>query len=229
MRTSTRLTLAYGALAAADTALAGSARPWAHRLRTLTKPLLMPTLAASLLTDDRATTSPLRRTTLAALTGGWIGDVALLGRGERAFTSGAGAFAMGHVASLAGFLRHRDRTSRLAGTTRGRLVAGAWAVSAPVVARAAYRQDRALGTTVLGYSALLATTTAAAGHLDPALPRDTRWCASAGSGLFLLSDGVLGARTFVLSDPPARSESAVMASYAAAQLLLVRAAARAAR
>ena len=52
--TSARLRAAYVALAATDAVLAGTAGVWAHRARYVTKPLLMPTLAGSLLTSTRA-------------------------------------------------------------------------------------------------------------------------------------------------------------------------------
>ena len=58
--TARRLRAAYVVVAAADTLLAGTEGERAHRARLLSKPLLMPLLAASLATDPRAATSPLR-------------------------------------------------------------------------------------------------------------------------------------------------------------------------
>lgn len=227
MRTTTRLKLAYGALAITDTLLAGSGSRWAHHARFVTKPLLMPVLGASLATDPRAQGSPLRTSTLAGQAAGWAGDVLLLGEGPRAFASGAGSFGVGHLAYLSGMLRQRDRTSPLSANRAARAIAATWAVSGPVMAVAAGRRERFLGPTVLGYSALLSSMTATAQHLSPALPRDARMLTAAGTGLFLLSDSVLGSRTFVLTDPPHRLESVVMATYTAAQLLISEGAARA--
>ncbi len=51
--TSTKLKLAYVGLAAVDTWLSGIAGKGAHRARFVTKPLLMPTLAASLVTNPQ--------------------------------------------------------------------------------------------------------------------------------------------------------------------------------
>ncbi|WP_436698641.1 lysoplasmalogenase [Nocardioides sp. BYT-33-1] len=229
MRRSTKLKVAYGALAAVDTALAGSPRPWAHRVRFLTKPLLLPTLGAALAGDARASGSPLRTTTLVAQAGGWGGDILLLGHGERMLAAGAGSFGLGHLAYLAGFRRHRDRRTPISRARTARLIAGLWATSGPVVAAAAARQDRRLGGVLLGYSALLATMAAGAAHLDPALPRDARLLTAAGGALFLTSDAVLGARTFLLPGAPQRLESVVMATYTGAQLLLAEGAARAGR
>lgn len=229
MRTSTKLKLAFGVLAAVDTALAGSGNPRAHRFRRLTKPLLMPTLAAALATDPGATGSPLRRTTLVAQAGGWAGDVLLLDHGPRAFASGAGWFGLGHLAYIAGFVRHRDRSVPLTGLATTRGLALSWALTAPPVAVGAYRQERMLGPSLLGYSAVLTFMTAAAQHLDPALPRDARVLTGLGAGLFMASDSVLGARSFLLPDPPSRLESVVMATYTAGQFLLAEGAARAGR
>lgn len=225
MRTSTKLKLAYAALAATDTALAGTASPWAHRARFVTKPMLMPVLGASLATDPAARGARLRTTTLVAQAAGWGGDVLLLGEGPRAFAAGAGSFGVGHLAHIAGFSRHRD-AGRRHHNRAVRAVAGAWAASAPVMAVAAARQDRALGPTVLGYSAALSGMVAAANHLSPEVPRSARLLIAAGAGLFLLSDSLLGTRTFLLSDPSPRLEAAVMATYTAGQFLICEGASR---
>lgn len=227
MRTTTRLKLAYGALAVTDTLLAGSGSRWAHRARFVTKPLLMPVLGASLATDPRARGSALRTSTLAGQAAGWCGDVLLLGEGPKAFAAGAGSFGVGHLAYISGLARHRDRATPITGNRGARAIAGTWALSGPVMAVAAARKEPALGPTVLGYSALLSTMAASAQHLSPAVPRDARLLTAAGAGLFLLSDSILGSRTFVLPDPPQRLESLVMATYTAAQLLISEGAARA--
>lgn len=121
---SAAVTRAYVALSAADTVLAGLG---ARRLRRLTKPLLMPTLARGLLaatspsdgpSDPGTTGGPDRRAravraTLAAqaLSGG--GDVALLGRGDVAFLTGLSSFLAGHGAYVLAFteLRRTRETS----------------------------------------------------------------------------------------------------------------------
>src|SRR5262249_8686028 len=79
-----RATTVFVALAAADTVLAGMGR---HRLRWLTKPLLMPVLVAgSARWSGRARPS------------GGAGEVALLGGGAAAFPAGLVSFLAGHVA-----------------------------------------------------------------------------------------------------------------------------------
>jgi uncharacterized membrane protein YhhN len=223
LTTSTKLKLAYAGIAAVDTWLSGSASPRAHRARVLTKPLLMPTLMASLLTNPKAADSPLRSSTLAAQAGGWGGDLALMGDGSSSFLVGSGSFAVGHAAYISGFRANRSKTRR----PGPKAVAALWATTSPGMVLAASRLDRKLGPAIAGYSAMLATTVAAATQLDPALPRSARRATLAGAALFMLSDSILGTRKFLLKNPPARMESAVMASYTAAQFLLSEGAARA--
>lgn len=224
-----RLRLAYLGLAAADTLLSGSSGRWSRRARLVTKPLLMPTLAASLATDRRARRSPLRTSTLTGQVAGWAGDLALLGEGTGRFEAGAVSFAVGHLGYQSGFRRSRDTRlpTRQAGGPRA--VAAAWALSAPYLAHRAARREPGVGKVVLGYSAVLATTTATATHLSPALPREARTLTALGGALFLLSDTVLGWRRFVVGEGHPRLESVVMATYTAAQLCLAEGARRAVR
>jgi len=222
---STKLKLAYAGLAIADTWLAGSSHRRAHQARVLTKPLLMPTLMASLITDPKAADSPLRTSTLIAQAGGWGGDLALMRHGTKPFAVGSGSFAVGHAAYITGFLRRRSKTAR----PGPKAVAGLWAVTAPAMVIGAYREEKVLAPAIAGYSAMLAGTVAAATQLDPALPRSARRATLAGAALFLLSDSVLGTRKFLWKNAPARVESVVMATYTAAQLLLSEGAARAGR
>lgn len=223
-RAATVLKLAYAALAAVDTTLSASSRPARHRARRYTKPLLLPVLAASFAADPRARRSPLRRTTLAGQAAGWVGDVALLGDEPRHFALGASAFATGHAAYITGLLAERDPAASLA---RPATVGALWAVGAPRTLVAAYRTEPLLAPVLAGYSALLSGTAAAATVLGPQIPAGARRATLAGAGLFLLSDSILGLRKFVLADPPAWLEGAVMATYCSAQFLLADGAARA--
>lgn len=219
--------MAYVALAAADTWLSGSAAPAARRARLVTKPLLMPALAGSLVTSDRAKGSPLRWPTLAAQGFGWGGDVALLGEGDRAFLAGTGSFALGHAAYIVGFHHNRSRDSRIVAEPVPRALAATWAVTAPVLAWGAARKDPRLGAAVAGYSAILTTMVATASQLDTGVPTGARRLAAVGAGLFMVSDTILGGRMFLLRNPPEKLERVVMATYTTAQLLLSEAAARA--
>ncbi len=224
--TSTKLKLAYVGLAAVDTWLSGIAGKAAHRARFVTKPLLMPTLTASLVTNPKAADSPLRTSTVAAQVGGWGGDVALLGEGTKPFLVGAGSFGLGHVAYLTGFVRQHGH-SGIRDAAGPKAVAGSWALTAPAMAFLASRRNRELGGPIFGYATMLAAMAAAANYLDTDLPPSARRLTAAGAGLFMVSDTLLGFRKFAMTDPPAHLETAVMATYTAAQFLLSEGAARA--
>ena len=223
--TSGSLRAGYAGLALLDSWLAGRP-PHRRRARLLTKPLLMPMLAGSLLTDPRARDARLRRSTLLAQAGAWGGDVALLGAGTRPFLAGVGLFAAGHLGSLAGMRRLAGPTP-LRQTPGGRVAAGIWLTTAPVLAYAVARRGPVLVAPVLAYAALLATLAARASHLDPDLPVDARRRAAAGAWTFLVSDTLLATRTFVLAAPNPGLDRAVMLTYTSAQLLLSEAATRA--
>ena len=204
LTTPTKLKLAYAGLAATDAWLSGIPDRRAHRARFVTKPLLMPTLAASLVTSPRAADSPLRTTTLAAQAGGWGGDVALLGEGTRPFLAGTGSFAR--------------RTPGLPGRVRPPAQQGS---GRHLTGRSGRR--RVLGADRTGDGADGASQGARAGTSGPRLRHDARHdggrrppistptlspasrrLTAAGAGMFMLSDTLLGIRKFVLADPPAR-------------------------
>ncbi len=225
VRTTTRLRLGYAGIAAVDAWLAGSSSPGSHRARLVTKPLLMPVLAASLATDPAAARSPLRTSTLLAEGAAWVGDLALLGDRPDHYKVGAGAFAAGHASYVTGMVRQRSPVP-LPGP-RG--IAGLWVITSPLLALFAAREERSLGAGLLAYSVSLAGMVAASTQLDRALPRSSRRLTQAGAALFMVSDALLGARRFVFRDPPARTETVVMATYTAGQVLLAEGAARASR
>lgn len=189
-----RSTLAYAALAAADTLLAATGRDKARRV---TKPLLMPTL---LLDKDR----PTQR----ALALGAAGDVALLGHSDAAFMAGLGSFLAGHVAWMAAL---RQRVG--GGWLRERPWAAAPYVGA-FVGLNAYLWSRTGRDRlpVLVYSTALLGTALAA--LDTGDPRT-----AAGGALFLTSDTLLALEKFAGVQLPAH-EGWVMATYTSAQALL---------
>ena len=189
-----RATVAFAALAAADTLLAATGH---DRPRWLTKPLLMPVLMAG---RDR----PAQR----ALALGGVGDVALLGSGEIAFTAGLVSVLAGHVAWIIA-LRQRPGGGRL----RARP-----ALAAPHVATFGamnaylWRRTGQNRIPVLVYSAALLAMSLVA--LDSGSPRTT-----AGGALFLASDTLLALEKFGDLRLPAH-EGVVMATYASAQALL---------
>lgn len=185
---------AYLVLALGDTALAASGR---DRARRATKPLLMPVL--SLRRD-----APTRR----ALLLGGVGDVALLGEGQGAFSAGLGSFLLGHVAWVRA-LRGRPG----GGVVRRRpVLVLPYAVLLAGLNAFLWRRTGPDRVPVLVYSAALTATAVAA--LDTG---DAR--AAAGGLLFLGSDALLALERFAGVHLPAH-EGLVMAGYTSAQALL---------
>ncbi len=189
-----RATVVFAALAAADTLLAATGH---ERQRWLTKPLLMPVLMVG---RDR----PVQR----ALALGGVGDVALLGSSEIAFTAGLVSFLAGHVAWIIA-LRQRPGGGRL----RARPALAAPHVSAFAALNAyLWKRTGRDRIPVIAYSATLLAMSLAA--LDSGSPRT-----AAGGALFLTSDALLALEKFGGLHLPAH-EGLVMATYTSAQALL---------
>ena len=222
MSLATRLKAAYAGLALADAALSTSRRPWAHKARFVTKPLLMPLLSASLVTTPGSSSA--RRPVLLAQAAGWVGDVALLSEHRRPFVVGTAAFGAGHLAYLAAFAPRGRAQPPPVRDPRARALAALWAATAPVMAWDA-RRDGVAGT-VATYSALLTSMAVSATRLDADQPAAARRLIAAGALTFLASDATLGMRKFVLDEPSPVVEGVVMATYTAAQVLLSEGASR---
>lgn len=209
----------YTALATADTILAGKTSKAARRARFALKPLLMPTLSVAFGAATRGRTDTLTRSTRAAQALSWGGDVALLGSGNQAFLTGVGSFAGAHAAYITGFASRRDR-GQIAEHPGLKAAAAMWATTAPVMGLAAARRSRDLGLPVAGYATILATMFGASMLLDPSISASARRTLQAGTGLFLLSDSLLGVQEFLLRSYSPALESAVMATYTAGQGLI---------
>jgi uncharacterized membrane protein YhhN len=186
----------FATLASVDAVLAATGH---DRARRVTKPLLMPALL-------RGKPRPTQR----ALALGGLGDVALLGSGDAAFTAGLGSFLAGHVAWVtalrpksAGVLARRPAVATPYLLAWAGLNAYLWLKTG---------KDR---IPVLVYSAaLLATALAALDTGDKAV--------ATGGALFLLSDSLLALEKFGDVHLPAH-EGIVMATYTTGQGLLARA------
>jgi uncharacterized membrane protein YhhN len=189
-----RATVVFVAVAAADTFLAATGH---DRQRWLTKPLLMPALMVG---RDR----PTQR----ALALGCVGDVALLGASDVAFTAGLAIFLAGHVAWIVA-LRQRRGGGRL----RARPVLAAPYIAAFGALNAyLWKRTGKDRIPVIVYStALLAMSLVA---LDCGSSK-----AAAGGALLLVSDTLLALEKFGDVHIPA-NEGLVMATYTSAQALL---------
>jgi uncharacterized membrane protein YhhN len=212
------LTLSYVAVATLDTVLAGRPTKSARRLRFVTKPALMPLLNAAT-RDARGEDVFVRRGLTAAQAMSWAGDVALLGKSEPAFLGGLGSFFGAHLAYIATFAARHGSLERTG--TRGLKAAGLmWLTTAPVMTVAARRKDPVLAGPVAGYATVLAAMFATGSTIDPSFSATGRRLLQAGTALFMVSDTLLGAKEFVLRQDVPRVDTAVMATYAAAQALI---------
>ena len=216
----------YVALAAVDTVLAGTTSKAARRARFVSKPLLMPVLGAAFTEATPGRSDTMRRSTVAAQAFSWGGDVALLGRGDRAFLAGVGSFFAAHAAYITGFVSARAGRGGLDRTGLKSAVA-LWAGTAPVMALGARRQSPELALPVVGYSAILATMFATSTMLDASMSPARRRTIQAGTALFLLSDTALGVQKFLLREEHPALERVVMATYTAGQGLIAAGAAQA--
>ncbi len=178
----------------------------------LTKPLLMPLLAAYLWRAATERGARPDRLVLAALAFSTGGDVALLGDGDVAFLAGMALFLAAHVCYIAAFTRGGAATA----LRRPPLVAVPLGYAVATVAALAWMwpglADAGLAVPVAGYAVALATMAATAAPHG--------WRVGLGGALFLVSDlliatGVAGVGT--LPGPPIW----VMATYAAGQALIV--------
>lgn len=197
----------YGVLSLTDTLLAAGLGP--PRVRRLTKPMLMPTLAMRLVIEP---STPGRDMALAAQALSWGGDVALMREDRRTFLLGVGLFLAAHGGYVSAF-RRRSSTA-LTGSSGRRRALGAGFVAALAMAGAASRQDPTLGPPVAAYGMTLATMVTAAAAVDT--ERGRAWVLT-GASLFLVSDGLLGVGRFVVRRHVPVLDGAVMATYTAAQ------------
>lgn len=211
--------LGYAGLAAADTLLASRSGVLARGARRVTKPLLMPTLMSAYVGASGGLHRPVVRRTAAAQALACAGDVALLGKGERAFLTGLGSFFASHVAYVAAFSAVRD-TDPARSRAGEKVAAGIWVATGPAMAWAAGRTDPKLRLPVAAYAAVLAGMFAASTSVDHRAPAAGRRMVVAGAVLFLVSDTLLATREFLTEDGDRRLDVGVMATYTAAQGLI---------
>lgn len=179
------------------------------RIEYLLKPLTLAFLAVAAASADLG---PGHWWIVAGLGFGLVGDIALLGAGDRtgaAFLTGLAAFGLGHVCYLIGFGRHGlHLLYALAGVL---VVAGVAGLVLPAVLRAA-RTHSGLVAPLAGYCALLGAMTVlavATGSIATAI----------GGVLFLVSDAVLAHDRFVRRLP--RGPLTVITTYHVGQFLVV--------
>ena len=187
----------YVVTAAVDTLLAGRGN---RRARRVTKPALMPLLAA----HAGGRSDPL---VLGGLGLSWLGDVALLGKSEAAFAAGLSSFLAAHGCYLAAFAKRR-RGGVAKVPWLAALYAGAWVALNAVL----WPRTGRLRLPVVVYGTALAAMAVAA------LDTDDR-AVAAGGAVFMVSDSILALRTFGGPQVPG-ADALVMLTYTAAQALI---------
>jgi uncharacterized membrane protein YhhN len=190
----------YAALGIANCAAA------AKRFRVgewVTKPLLMPVLAAFALAAARDRKEEMRLATAGIALSG-LGDTALLAS-ESWFIPGMGAFAAAHACYITAFAR--DGAARGVRPRVAAAYASVWAFLIAVL----WRRLGSLRVPVAAYSLLLVSTALLASGRN----RE----AAAGGALFLVSDALIACDLAGISAVP-RQDSAIMPTYVAAQFLL---------
>ncbi|HEX2174287.1 MAG TPA: lysoplasmalogenase [Nocardioidaceae bacterium] len=207
----------YVVVSAADLALTAFGSGRARRLRWLTKPLLMPTLAWWMRTHRRHSYGTMMRRTQAALGLSAVGDVALLRDDDAGFLRGLGAFLAAHVAYVSAFSARRRPWGSPGTARRVAPVVAVWATAVPALAARAGR----LRVPVALYGTAIALMQVTALMLDDRMPARGRTRVALGAACFMLSDALIGARRFLL---PARygraADVGVMATYVTAQWLI---------
>ncbi|WP_433871640.1 lysoplasmalogenase [Saccharopolyspora sp. CA-218241] len=172
----------------------------ARTARRITKPALMPVLAAQ--------RPPRGAGAAIGLAGSWAGDVALLAEGDRPFRAGLGAFLLAHLGYATAFARGgRPRAAHLVPA------AVFTATSAVVFGRLAGPLGRPVRAYAVAIGAMGAAATTVRG---PGARR-----IAAGAALFITSDALLGLGRFgVIGRRPELTDAAVMTTYALAQWLI---------
>lgn len=178
----------------------------------LTKPLLMPLLAAYLWRASAERGARPDRLLLAALAFATGGDVLLLGDGTGWFLAGMASFLGTHLCYLAAFTRHGAATA----LRRTPLVAVPLGYAVLTVVALTWMwaalTDVGLAVPVAGYAIALAAMASTAATQG--------WRVGLGAALFLGSDLLIAAGVAEVAQPPG-APVLVMATYAAGQALIV--------
>jgi uncharacterized membrane protein YhhN len=179
-----------------------------HEVESLAKPAFM-VLLVSLAWLLRADTVPYGQFLLLGLVLCLVGDVALLGRTDRAFLIGLVAFLLGHLAYIAAFRRMPTDDPVWPAVALVAFVVGyaAWLFIRPILQRS--RRD---GIPLLLYAVVVGSMAALAWVTGQVVM-------AVGASFFLLSDAVLAYDRF--ESELAHGRLMVMVTYHVGQVLLV--------
>lgn len=183
----------------------------------LTKPLLMPLLVGWLIaTAGRSGSRPMLFLGV-GLVFAWAGDLLLLGEGDALFALGLGAFLVMQVLYIAAFV-----------SVKGPSFVRAWpVVLVPYVAAWAallaltWSGAGALLVPVVVYGTVLVAMGVLSLDVVLRLKRPASWRIAAGGALFIVSDGLIALTAFGPLEASDPLSALVMATYIAAQGLIV--------
>lgn len=146
---------------------------------------------------------------VAALALSALGDLFISREGEAAFLAGLGSFLLAHIAYVALFWG-------IGGGALSPVVAGLFAIYAVGMLRWLWPHLADMKAPVCAYIAVIYAMGVTAAAAPIAL-----WPVFAGAGLFVISDSVLAAETFVFKDAPRRWTAPVIwTTYYASQVLI---------
>lgn len=186
-----------------------------------TKPLLMPLLLAwviamVLTTAGRRFPVPLRWLA-AGIVAAWAGDLFLMGDSDLSFHLGIAAFLLMQVCYVVAFQRVPGP-----GLVRAwKIAAIPYAIAWVVLVLLVWGDAGAMRIPVMVYGATLMLMALAALDLVLRLPQRLAWRIAIGGGLFVLSDALIALTAFGPMDESVRTAAAIMATYTAAQGLIV--------
>ena len=204
----------YIAVAVADVAAQAMGAPgFAAVMTALAMPLLMLWLVVS---TPRPWPRPLRAMAVGIIAA-WCGDLLLLGDGDLRFALGIAAFAVMQVCYIAAFRR-----------VPGPGMVRAWPVALVpyvliwlVLVVLMLRGGDPLAVPAALYGLLLVTMAVAALDLVLRVPRRPGWRVAWGALLFVLSDGLIALRAFAGLPGSALVSTVIVATYLAAQAMIV--------
>lgn len=167
----------------------------------------MPLLAAHVATADDTDAADTKPLVLAGLGLSWVGDVALMAKGEAAFATGLSGFLAAHGCYLGALAKRRHN-----GVGKKPAVAALYGAAWLGLNAVLFPRTGKLRIPVLVYGTALAAMALAA--LDTDDPK-----VAAGGAAFMVSDSILALRTFEAARVPG-ADALVMITYTAAQALL---------
>jgi uncharacterized membrane protein YhhN len=188
-------------------------------LQFTTKPLLMPLLAAALITAGNITFNN-RKLILAGVIFSWLGDILLMFdyKGTNYFIAGLAGFLCAHIMYIIYFLKIKAQQPSLL-KKRPLLVLAVLAYTGALITLL-YPGLGSMRLPVLVYAGIIATMLLCSLHAFTKLPVQAAKFFVTGAAFFVLSDSLLAINRFYQPFPFAGS--LIMLTYCAAQFFIVK-------